>query len=60
MNQYGWRQPSVVTETYGYDGLHRLTDFALFPLKNNGGSLQTYYSYDPAVGDQRRSSDQYA
>jgi RHS repeat-associated protein len=48
VNQYGWRQPSVVTETYGYDGLHRLTDFALFPLKNNGGSLQTYYSYDPA------------
>ena len=48
VNQYGWRKPSLVTETYGYDGLHRLTDFALFPLKNNGGSLQTYYSYDPA------------
>jgi RHS repeat-associated protein len=51
VKEYGWRKPSVVTETYGYDGLHRLSEFVLSPLKNNGGAVETAYSYDP-VGNR--------
>ncbi|TAA74141.1 MAG: RHS repeat-associated core domain-containing protein [Candidatus Electronema aureum] len=48
MNQYGWRKPSVVQETYSYDGLHRLAGFSLYPLQNNGGRVTETWNYDPA------------
>ncbi|XCN73277.1 MAG: HYD1 signature containing ADP-ribosyltransferase family protein [Candidatus Electrothrix aestuarii] len=51
VNEYGWRNPSVVTETYEYDGLHRLSYMNMSPLKNNGGMMETAYSYDP-VGNR--------
>ncbi|MCI5149584.1 MAG: hypothetical protein D3916_09395, partial [Candidatus Electrothrix sp. MAN1_4] len=51
VKEYGWRKPSVVTETYEYDGLHRLSYMNMFPLKNNGGTVETAYSYDP-VGNR--------
>ncbi|MCI5189801.1 MAG: hypothetical protein D3905_08375, partial [Candidatus Electrothrix sp. AS4_5] len=51
VKEYGWRKPSTVTETYGYDGLHRLAEFVMSPLKQNGGDVVTSYSYDP-VGNR--------
>lgn len=53
VKEYGWRKPSTVTETYGYDGLHRLAEFVMSPLKQNGGDVVTSYSYDP-VGNRLR------
>ncbi len=46
--QYGWRKPEVQRERYSYDGLRRLTEVDLFPLQNNGGTVKSRYSYDPA------------
>jgi RHS repeat-associated protein len=51
VKEYGWRKPSVVTETYGYDGLHRLAYMSMSPIKNNGGTAETSYDYDP-VGNR--------
>ncbi|WPD22236.1 MAG: RHS repeat-associated core domain-containing protein [Candidatus Electrothrix scaldis] len=51
IKEYGWRKPSVVTETYEYDGLHRLSYMNMSPIKNNGGMVETAYSYDP-VGNR--------
>ncbi|MCI5157264.1 MAG: hypothetical protein D3906_02295, partial [Candidatus Electrothrix sp. AUS1_2] len=51
VNEYGWRNPSVVTEAYEYDGLHRLSYMNMSPIKNNGGVVETAYSYDP-VGNR--------
>ncbi|MCI5134957.1 MAG: hypothetical protein D3920_07775, partial [Candidatus Electrothrix sp. AW2] len=51
IKEYGWRNPSVVTETYEYDGLHRLAYMSMSPIKNNGGMVETAYSYDP-VGNR--------
>ncbi|MCI5207459.1 MAG: RHS repeat protein [Candidatus Electrothrix sp. ATG2] len=51
VKEYGWRKPSVVTETYGYDGLHRLSFFEMSPLKNNREAVQTFYQYD-SVGNR--------
>ncbi len=48
VNQYGWRKPSVVQESYSYDGLRRLSGFSLYPLKNNGGTVTETWNYDPA------------
>ncbi|WP_420208152.1 RHS repeat domain-containing protein [Candidatus Electronema sp. JC] len=48
VNQYGWRKPSVVQESYSYDGLHRLSGFSLYPLQNNGGTVKETWNYDPA------------
>jgi YD repeat-containing protein len=43
--EYGWRQPSVVTTNFGYDGLHRLT------LAQSDDNQKSQYSYD-AVGNR--------
>ncbi|MCI5223406.1 MAG: RHS repeat protein, partial [Candidatus Electrothrix sp. AR4] len=51
VKEYGWRKPSVVTETYEYDGLHRLAYMSMSPIKNNGGTVETAYAYDP-VGNR--------
>ncbi|CAK8716174.1 RHS repeat-associated core domain-containing protein [Candidatus Electrothrix laxa] len=51
VKEYGWRKPSVVTEAYEYDGLHRLSYMNMSPIKNNGGMMETAYSYDP-VGNR--------
>ena len=51
IKEYGWRKPSVVTEAYEYDGLHRLAYMSMSPIKNNGGMVETAYSYDP-VGNR--------
>ncbi|MCW5203714.1 hypothetical protein VU12_12350, partial [Desulfobulbus sp. US4] len=51
IKEYGWRKPSVVTEAYEYDGLHRLAYMSMSPIKNNGGTVETAYSYDP-VGNR--------
>jgi RHS repeat-associated protein len=51
IKEYGWRNPSTITETYEYDGLHRLSYMNMSPLKNNGGTVETAYSYDP-VGNR--------
>ncbi|MCI5180713.1 MAG: RHS repeat-associated core domain-containing protein, partial [Candidatus Electrothrix sp. AW3_4] len=51
IKEYGWRKPSVVTEAYEYDGLHRLSYMNMSPIKNNGGVVETAYSYDP-VGNR--------
>lgn len=51
VNEYGWRKPSIVTETYGYDGLHRLNEVVMDPLKNNSDPVHTRYEYDP-VGNR--------
>ncbi|WLE99292.1 MAG: RHS repeat-associated core domain-containing protein [Candidatus Electrothrix communis] len=51
VKEYGWRKPSVVTEAYEYDGLHRLAYMSMSPIKNNGGMVETAYSYDP-VGNR--------
>uniref|UniRef100_UPI004055E844 RHS repeat-associated core domain-containing protein n=1 Tax=Candidatus Electrothrix sp. TaxID=2170559 RepID=UPI004055E844 len=51
IKEYGWRKPSVVTEAYEYDGLHRLSYMNMSPIKNNGGMVETAYSYDP-VGNR--------
>lgn len=48
VNQYGWRKPSVVEESYSYDGLRRLSGFSLYPLQNNGGTVKETWNYDPA------------
>ncbi|RWX47115.1 RHS repeat-associated core domain-containing protein [Candidatus Electrothrix aarhusensis] len=66
IKEYGWRKPSTVVETYGYDGLHRLSEFVT--AKNNPftvvlpsmqiitgnrpvDAIATSYSYDP-VGNR--------
>ncbi|MCI5195685.1 MAG: hypothetical protein D3919_05515 [Candidatus Electrothrix sp. AW5] len=51
IKEYGWRKPSVVTEAYEYDGLHRLAYMNMSPIKNNGGVVETAYNYDP-VGNR--------
>jgi RHS repeat-associated protein len=51
VKEYGWRKPSTVTEAYEYDGLHRLSYMNMSPIKNNGGTVETAYSYDP-VGNR--------
>jgi len=48
---FGWRQPDQVTETYTYDGLHRLAGVNIAPLKNNGDAVTMAYVYDP-VGNR--------
>ncbi|QTA87442.1 YD repeat-containing protein [Desulfonema magnum] len=51
VKEYGWRQPSVVTESYAYDGLHRLAGVEIDPIKNNGEKAFMSYAYDP-VGNR--------
>ncbi len=51
VNEYGWRNPSVATETYTYDGLHRLAGVVIDPIKNNGEKEISSYVYDP-VGNR--------
>lgn len=50
---YGWRNPPVVTETYNYDGLHRLIGVVADPIKNNGEKEIASYEYD-AVGNRMK------
>lgn len=40
VNEYGWRNPPVVTETYTYDGLHRLAG-----MEDSDGVVMAY-AYD--------------
>ncbi|EDN70913.1 protein containing RHS repeats [Beggiatoa sp. PS] len=51
VKEYGWQQPSEITETYTYDGVHRLATTTIAPLKNNGDDVQMGYGYD-AVGNR--------
>jgi len=51
VKEYGWQQPSEITETYTYDGLHRLATTTIAPLKNNGDDVVMAYDYD-AVGNR--------
>ncbi|QTA83454.1 YD repeat-containing protein, DUF4382 [Desulfonema limicola] len=51
--EYGWRNPPVVTETYDYDGLHRLAGAVIDPVKNNGEKEVMSYEYDP-VGNRMK------
>ena len=51
VKQYGWRNPTEQRESYAYDGLHRLAEVAINPLKNNGDPVQMSYAYDP-VGNR--------
>jgi len=51
VKEYGWRQPPVVTESYAYDGLHRLAGVEIDPIKNNGEKAVMSYAYDP-VGNR--------
>jgi YD repeat-containing protein len=51
VKKYGWQQPSEITETYTYDGLHRLATTTISPLKNNGDDVVMAYGYD-AVGNR--------
>lgn len=51
VKEYGWRNPPVETETYSYDGLHRLTGVSIDPIKNNGEPVEMAYVYD-AVGNR--------
>ncbi|QTA83823.1 RHS and YD repeat-containing protein [Desulfonema limicola] len=53
VKQYGWRNPGVVTETYDYDGLHRLVGAVIDPIKNNGETEVMSYEYDP-VGNRMK------
>ena len=46
IKEYGWRQPSEITETYTYDGVHRLATATISPLKNNGDDVVMAYVYD--------------
>jgi RHS repeat-associated protein len=50
---YGWRNPPVVTETYNYDGLHRLIGVVADSIKNNGEKEIASYEYD-AVGNRMK------
>jgi len=49
VKEYGWRQPSEITETYSYDGVHRLATATISPLKSDEVSMA--YEYD-AVGNR--------
>ncbi len=40
VSEYGWRNPAVITETYGYDGLHRLAG-----MQDSEGVVMAY-GYD--------------
>lgn len=51
VKEYGWQQPSEITETYTYDGVHRLATATISPLKNNGDDVVMAYAYDP-VGNR--------
>ncbi len=42
VNEYGWRNPPMVTENYTYDGLHRLAG-----MQNSDGVVMSY-TYDAA------------
>ncbi len=42
VNEYGWRNPSIVTESYTYDGLHRLSG-----MTDSEGVVMSY-AYDAA------------
>jgi RHS repeat-associated protein len=55
VKEYGWRNPPVVTETYTYDGLHRLVGTVMDPIKNNGLKEFLSYRYDP-VGNRLESA----
>ncbi len=46
IKKYGWRNPPKITETYDYDGLHRLSGVEIDPLKNNSDKVVMSYAYD--------------
>ncbi|CAK8715668.1 RHS and YD repeat-containing protein [Candidatus Electronema halotolerans] len=49
--RYGWRNPEEQQESYAYDGLRRLAEVSISPLKNNGNTATMRYAYDP-VGNR--------
>ncbi|MCI5163203.1 MAG: hypothetical protein D3917_14525 [Candidatus Electrothrix sp. AX5] len=55
IKEYGWRKPSTVVETYGYDGLHRLTEFVTG--KNNSVAFAIPTSFGIQVIKSNRPTD---